>query len=146
MADPSFNEKDVIFYVLGTETAQQREAFIAKLVNKIHQEKRLCDIRFSSEEEMTRCDLSLWHYKPEAFIPHSIQKTVQAPIQLWTDPVTTPCEDVLLNVHPDFPQIFQRYNRTIEVLDQTEHLIQMGRERWKAYKKEGLEPTVHKIK
>lgn len=146
MAVASSVEKDVIFYVLGTDTAQQREAFIAKLVNKIHQEKRLCDIRFSSEEEMNRFDLSLWHYKPEAFIPHSIQQTVQAPIQLWADQVTTPCEDVLLNVHPDFPQSFQRYNRTIEVLDQTEHLIQMGRERWKAYRNVGLEPIVHKIK
>ncbi|RUM91205.1 MAG: DNA polymerase III subunit chi [Thiomicrospira sp.] len=139
-------EKDVIFYVLGTNTAQQREAFIAKLVNKIHREKRLCDIRFASEEEMTRFDLSLWQYQPEAFIPHSVKQTVQAPIQLWLDQVATPCQDVLLNVHPDFPQNFQLYNRTIEVLDQTEHLIQMGRERWKAYKKEGLEPTVHKIK
>ncbi|MBD3611092.1 MAG: DNA polymerase III subunit chi [Hydrogenovibrio crunogenus] len=146
MTATSSLEKDVIFYVLGTDTAQQREAFMAKLVNKIHREKRRCDIRFASEDEMTRFDLSLWQYQPEAFIPHSVQQTVQAPIQLWADQIATPCQDVLLNVHPDFPQNFLLYNRTIEVLDQTEHFIQMGRERWKAYKKEGLEPTVHKIK
>lgn len=146
MTAASSLEKDVIFYVLGTNTAQQREAFIAKLVNKIHREKRQCDIRFASEDEMTRFDLALWQYQPEAFIPHSMQQAVQAPIQLWTDQIATPCQDVLLNVHPDFPKNFELYNRTIEVLDQTEHLIQMGRERWKAYRKEGLEPTVHKIK
>lgn len=137
--------RDVLFYVLNSTDPQSREAFLSKLLKKIWSEKRLCDVRFETEQEALRYDLTLWNTQPQSFIPHSVQGEVKAPIQLYGDLIHTPCKDVLINLHPEFPEHFTQYQRTIELLDQSEYLIQMGRERWKAYKNQGIEPTVHKI-
>lgn len=139
-------KKDVLFYVLNSTDTQTRQTFLSKLLKKIWSEKRMCDVRFESEQEAQRYDLTLWSIQPQSFIPHSVAKQISsAPIQLYGKETTHPCNDVLINLHPEFPAQFSGYQRTIEILDQSDYLIQMGRERWKAYKAQGIEPTVHKI-
>ena len=138
-------EKDVLFYVLNSTDPHTREAFLSKLLKKVWQEKRLCDVRFETEQEAQRYDLTLWSAQPQSFIPHSMAQETPAPIQLYGGEISQPKRDVLINLHPEFPTQFADYQRTIEILDQSSHLIQMGRERWKAYKAQGIAPTVHKI-
>ncbi len=139
-------EKDVLFYVLNSTDTEARQTFLSKLIKKIWTEKRMCDVRFDSEQEAQRYDLTLWNIQPQSFIPHSVAKHIpSAPIQLYGETIAHPCKDVLINLHPRFPTEFSGYQRTIEILDQSDYLIQMGRERWKAYKAQGIEPTVHKI-
>lgn len=139
------SEADVLFYVLNSTEPVERERFLSRLLNTIWKQKRLCDVRFASQQEAQRFDLTLWNVKPESFLHHSLELAVPAPIQLYGETVNKACQDVLINLHPEFPLIHTQYQRTIEILDQSEYLIQMGRERWKAYKKAGIEPTVHKI-
>lgn len=136
---------DVLFYVLDSQDSASRHQFVCKLVQKIWQQNRQCDILCQHSAELRALDDAIWQYKPEAFIPHAVALNQPAPIQLWEVQVGQACDDVLLNLHPDFPKPFERYQRTIEVLDQSAELIQMGRERWKMYKSLGFEPTVHKI-
>lgn len=136
---------DVLFYVLPSKEAEAREHFIAKLVNKIYQEARQCDIRMDTSDAMQRLDTRLWDFKPHSFIPHAVEQEMPAPIQLWVADIPQPGSDVLLNIHPSFPDNFTRYQRTIEVLDQSEALIQRGRERWKQYKSQGFDPVVHQL-
>ncbi len=138
-------EKDVLFYVLNSTEPEKRELFLSKLLKKIQSEKRRCDVRFENEQEALRYDLTLWDYQPQSFIVHSVRNAVPAPIQLHGETIEHPCKDVLINLHTTFSDDFSYYQRTIEILDQTEYLVQMGRERWKAYKTRGIEPTVHKI-
>ncbi|WP_178861450.1 DNA polymerase III subunit chi [Thiomicrorhabdus cannonii] len=137
--------QDVLFYVLNSTEPQKRERFLSKLLQKIQNEQRRADVRFENEHEAQRYDLTLWDTQPQSFIVHSVARQVAAPIQLYGEHIPKPCEDVLVNLHPQFPQEFSRYQRTIEILDQTDYLVQMGRERYKAYKAQGIEPTVHKI-
>lgn len=139
------NRPDVLFYVLNSTEPTEREAFLSKLLNTIWKQQRLCDIRFANQQDAKRYDLTLWDAQPQSFIHHAFEQSVQAPIQLYGEHIDKPCKDVLINLHPEFPQQHSLYQRTIELLDQSEYLIQMGRERWKAYKKAGIEPTIHKI-
>lgn len=136
---------DVVFYVLNSHTPQEREAFLSKLLNTIWKQKRQVDVRFAELQDAQRYDLTLWNFKPESFIHHAVEANIPAPIQLYGATITRPCQDVLINLHPEFPELHPQYQRTIEILDQSEYLIQMGRERWKKYKQAKLEPTVHKI-
>lgn len=144
-ASANLTEKDVLFYVLNSTDPQAREAFLNKLLKKIWTEKRRCDVRFESEQDALRYDLTLWNAQPQSFIPHSVAKQVPASIQLYGEQITKPSRDVLINLHPEFPSVFEQYQRTIEILDQSDYLIKMGRERWKTYKAKGIEATVHKI-
>lgn len=136
---------EVVFYVLNSDAPEARDRFISKLVHKIHTEKRRADILFETLEDAQRFDIALWQYQPQSFIPHAIAQETTAPIQLFGRFLGAPCQDILLNCHPDFPNQFQQYQRTIEVLDQTEYLIQKGRERFKHYRSLNIEPLVHKI-
>ncbi len=137
--------QDVLFYILNSTDPQKREQFLSKLLKKIWNEQRQCDVRFETEQEAQRYDLTLWNIQPHSFIPHSLLKQEPAPIQLYGPTILTPCHDVLINLHPEFPLQFNHYQRTIELLDQSSYLVQMGRERWKQYRAHGLHPTVHKI-
>ncbi|MGC9386602.1 MAG: DNA polymerase III subunit chi [Hydrogenovibrio sp.] len=140
--------QDVVFYVLSSSGETERETFIIKLLNKIHREQRLCDVRCDDETARQRLNHQLWSFKPEAFIPHILGEDLaqrHAKIRFWNQTIAQSCDDVLLNIHPAFPEHFQHYRRTIEVLDQSEHLIEMGRQRWKTYKAQGFEPVVHKL-
>jgi DNA polymerase-3 subunit chi len=139
------NNQDVLFYVLSSSDELSRDQFITKLVNKINSEQRQADICLSSNEDCVRLEQAIWQYKPASFIPNSIAKKTQALIQLWDKEIQSPCFDVLLNLHTDFPALSDKYQRTIEILDQSEALIEMGRSRWKQYKSQGIEPTIHKI-
>lgn len=141
----AINQADVLFYVLNSTKPDKRERFLSKLLKKILSENRQCDVRFENAQEAQRYDLTLWDYQPHSFIIHSVENSMPAPIQLHGKQISKPCKDVLVNLHPEFPEMFSGYKRTIEILDQTEYLVEMGRERWRAYKAQGLEPTVHKI-
>jgi len=136
---------DVLFYVLNSTQPAEREAFLSRLLNKIWKQKRHCDVRFANEQEAQRYDLALWDAKPESFIHHSVAQEITAPIQLYGEQISQSGQDVLVNLHPEFPTMHSQYQRTIEILDQSDYLIKMGRERWKAYKQAGIEPIVHKI-
>lgn len=138
-------EADVVFYVLNSALPEEREQFLSKLLNTIWKQQRKVDVRFASEDDAKRYDLTLWSYKPESFIHHAFNSSMPAPVQLFGERIAAPCNDVCINMHPNFFEQFTAYQRTIEILDQSEYLIQMGRERWKAYRAKGIEPTVHKI-
>jgi len=135
---------DVLFYVLNSSDLASRQHFVCKLVQKIWQQNRHCDICCHHPAELTALDEAIWLFKPEAFIPHAIAQNPPAPIQLWFDQVDRPCHDILVNLHPDFQTYFQSYQRTIEVLDQSPELIQRGRDRWRRYQSLGL--TQYSIK
>jgi DNA polymerase-3 subunit chi len=136
---------DVLFYVLNSTEPSEREAFLSRLLNTIWKQERFCDVRFANLQDAKRYDLTLWNAQPQSFIHHALEKAVVAPIQLYGEQVSQPCKDVLINLHPEFSSQHSLYQRTIEILDQSEYLIQKGRERWKSYKKAGIEPTIHKI-
>jgi len=138
-------QPDVLFYVLNSTQPAEREAFLSKLLNTIWKQERFCDVRFANQQDAKRYDLTLWDAQPQSFIHHGLEQSIKAPIQLYGETILQPCKDVLINLHPEFPEQQALYQRTIEILDQSEYLIQMGRERWKAYKAKGIEPTVHKI-
>lgn len=137
--------QDVLFYILNSTDQQSRDSFLCKLLNKIYQQGRQCDVRFASEQDARRFELTLWNWKAAGFIPHSVMHELPAPIQLFGDHISKKSSDVLINLHPDFCNDYSSYRRTIEIVDQSDFLIQKGRQRWKDYQQKQLTPTVHKI-
>lgn len=137
--------QDVVFYVLSSSDFSTRERFLAKLLAKTQQQQRRVDVRFAQLHDAQRFDQTLWLLPAQGYMPHSVAHELDAPIQLFAQTINSPCDDVLINLHPDFYAPFTRYQRTIELLDQSVELIEKGRQRWREYKQAGFEPVVHKI-
>lgn len=136
---------ELVFYVLNASGFREREAFLVKLLAKAQQQQRKVDVRFGQTQDAQRFDQKLWCEPPHSYIPHGVEHTPAAPIQLFGEQITKPCQDVLINLHPELYPGFNQYRRTIELLDQSAELIEKGRERWRQYKAQGFSPTVHKI-
>lgn len=136
---------ELVFYVLNSSSFEEREAFLVKLLNKAQQQSRQVDVRFAHMQDAQRFDQKLWCEPPHSYIPHGMAQDIVAPIQLYGEQIPHFCNDVLINLHPEFYDPFTNYKRTIELLDQSEELIEKGRQRWRQYKALGLTPTVHKI-
>ncbi|MDY0135541.1 MAG: DNA polymerase III subunit chi [Thiomicrospira sp.] len=137
--------QDVLFYVLASSDARSRELFLIKLLSKALKQQRRIDVRFAHPQDAQRFDQTLWTTPEHSYFPHAFEHQVDAPIQLFGAQISSPCNDVLINLHPDFFDQFNRYQRTIEVLDQSVELIEKGRLRWRQYKQQGIEPTLHKL-
>lgn len=137
--------QDVLFYVLSSSDLASRERFLTKLLIKTQQQKRRVDVRFAQVQDAERFDQTLWAQPAHSYLPHAVELALPAPIQLFGAQIKPSCEDVLINLHPDLYPEFQTYQRTIEVLDQSAELIKKGRQRWREYKEQGFEPTLHKI-
>ena len=137
--------QDVLFYVLNTSDLESREAFLIKLIQKTQQQKRRVDIRFAQLSDAQRFDQKLWAQPVHGYLPHAVEHQIDAPIQLFGATIQKAARDVLINLNPEFYPAFNEYQRTIELLDQSQELIEKGRQRWREYKQAGFEPTVHKI-
>lgn len=136
---------ELVFYVLNSSGFNEREAFLVKLLAKAQQQQRKVDVRFGQSQDAQRFDQTLWCEPAHSYIPHAVNHSMTAPIQLFGELIQQPCQDVLINLHPEFYTAFNRYQRTIELLDQSEALIEKGRLRWRQYKALGVDPIVHKI-
>lgn len=137
--------QDVLFYVLNSSDQKSLETFLIRLLIKTQAEQRQVDLRLADLKEAARFDQTLWNFQPESYLPHAVNQQSQAPIQLYGAEITRPGGDVLINLNPEFFAGFSSYQRTIEVLDQSQALIEKGRQRWREYKQAGFEPKVHKI-
>jgi DNA polymerase-3 subunit chi len=101
-------------------------------------------------ERLAQYDAALWTFSALDFVPHVYMNSRLAaatPVLLALDHAAAPASDVLLTLDddapPDFPSLFGRYERVIEVVSCDEDDQARARSRFKAYKDHGFAPVVH---
>ena len=99
------------------------------------------DARFLRE-----LDTTLWTFEPLEFIPHCLANAPETivdatPIVLCEDSRASPHHDVLVNLGPQVPEGFERFERLIEVVTLHEDDRSIARGRWQHYKSRGYEIT-----
>ena len=92
-------------------------------------------------------DAALWTFSPVDFVPHCYDAPPpvrsMSPIVL-ADTLQSPAHvEVLLNVGPEVPMGFERFERMIEVVSSDEADLRDGRVRWKHYASRGYAMTRH---
>lgn len=94
-------------------------------------------------------DALLWTFSALDFVPHcygpSVPAAVQSrtPVVLLDDLRSAPHQQVLVNVGSALPEGFERFERLIEVIGDTDEDLQRGRRRWKHYKDRGYAVVKH---
>ncbi|MEK9721427.1 MAG: DNA polymerase III subunit chi [Quisquiliibacterium sp.] len=85
-------------------------------------------------------DQTLWTFSALDFIPHVAATdplAAQTPVLLCSDSCDTPHIDLLVNLAPETPSFFSRFERLIEVVCSDEQDRALARERWRFYKDRG---------
>lgn len=95
-----------------------------------------------------RLDKLLWTFSSTSFLPHCRSDDKLAgvtPVIFGCHAEKLPHDDVLLNLHIEYPPFFSRFRRLIEITGTTPEDMQAARERYRFYHDRGYEIRHHKL-
>lgn len=101
-------------------------------------------------DDLKQLDTLLWTFSQLDFVPHALQigdaRVVAAsPVILSESVANAPHQQVLLNLGPQVPEGFERFERLIEVVSLDEADRELARSRWKHYADRGYAITRHDL-
>jgi len=142
----------VDFYVLQSTTTADRLAYVCRLAEKASEREQLLHIYSSDCRLLARLDEQLWSYKADSFVPHRLLSTAGLTSTADDEPVLLssaeppPDRRVLLNLDAEVPPFFSRFERLLEVIDQSPVVREAGRERYRFYKHRGYPLQHHALR
>lgn len=137
------------FYLLASGDLYSRRTTACKLIEKAWRQGHKIYLHTSSEEETRTLDDLLWTFRQGSFVPHEPAGTAdsgdETPVLIGHGAAPESMADVLVNLAPEVPAGFERFERVAEFVDQDEAVKLAGRGRYKAYKDAGYTPETHKL-
>ena len=141
----------VDFYILETDSDDDRLHLACKIVDKATQLDHHVYIHSTSDDEARQLDELLWTFSQGSFIPHRILRSESAETPL--EPVligvnqapATGRWNVLINLAPDVPEFFSRYERVAEVVDANAVRREQSRGRYRFYRDRGYKLNTHQV-
>jgi DNA polymerase-3 subunit chi len=99
-------------------------------------------------EVASRVDRMLWMTPATGFIPHCAPANPLAPVtpividHRGDEPVG---DQILINLRPEWPPFFSRFERLVEIVSVDDEDRERGRERFKFYRERGYEIRRHDL-
>lgn len=141
------------FYSLESESPGDRLLLTCRLVERIRAERLRILVHCPDPELARHLDRLLWTYRQDSFLPHGVVGQCNPPLDLILTPTlisgdgTPETEDqVLINLAPQVPTFFSRFERVCEPIDQEPSVRAAGRERYGYYRDRGYELRHHQIR
>lgn len=130
--------------------APDKNGYVCRLARKARAARKKLVIYSTDEQVLTDLDRHLWTFSETDFLPHCRVGAAHAgltPILLLgggdTPDELLPHHEVLVNLDRNWPPLFARFERLIEVVTTDEADRQAGRQRWKFYTNRGYALTHH---
>jgi len=139
----------VDFYILPGDNLQQRVQFACRLVDKAYRLGHRVYIHTESPQQTRLLDDLLWTFQQNSFIPHTVLQDnsgTPSPVQLGHAAEPDASHQVLVNLAPEVPLFFSRFERVAELVNNDTSLRQQGRNRYSFYKQRGYPLRTHDIK
>jgi DNA polymerase III subunit chi len=140
---------EISFYVLPTESTQERYLFACKLIEKAYRSGAFAYVLTDSLEQSQLIDDLLWTFRAGSFIPHQIYTSelpsVENTVLIGSSNPPTHWQKTLINLSSQCPQDFQQIERILEILDNSEETKTFGRNRYRQYQQAGIEIATHKM-
>jgi DNA polymerase III subunit chi len=140
---------EISFYVLPTESTQERNQFACKLIEKAYRSGVFVYVLTDSQEQSQQIDDLLWTFRAGSFIPHQIYTgelpAIESVILIGSSSPPELWRKTLINLSSQCPQDFQQAERILEILDNSEETKAFGRQRYRQYQQAGIEITTHKM-
>lgn len=141
----------VDFYILSTDSDAARLYFTCRIADKAMRSGRQTFINSPSDRETKQLDNLLWTFSQGSFVPHRVVTAhepgpVHEPVAIGTG--QEPGGDrwnVLINLAPEVPEFFSRYERVVELVDAQQLRRKQGRERYRFYQGCGCELSTHRM-
>jgi DNA polymerase-3 subunit chi len=132
------------FYV----DVEDRLAFACRLAAKAMQQSVKVLIYAPAAEVAERIDRMLWLAPPTGFVPHCMahhKLAPETPVLIARGADDLPHDELLLNLHDEWPAPFARFRRLAEIVSCDEADRQRARGRFKFYRDRGYQIQTHRI-
>lgn len=138
----------VDFYVLENSDESSLLYCACRIAEKAYQQGFSVYIQVDEEPVAFELDALLWTFNPISFIPHEALVAPGAstlPVVISTMPAEERWDNVLVTLTQSVPENIGRFSRIADVILNTERHKRYGRERFRTYKKQGIEPNTHNV-
>lgn len=135
------------FYVLPDARPKGRQLLACRLAEKALAQGHRVAIHTASPEQSALMDELLWTYKDISFLPHAVDR-IEADEPILVSHAAdrlTGRATVLINLGDAVPEVFERFERVTEVVDQTDANKQEARTRFRSYRERGFPPHTHNL-
>ena len=140
---------EISFYVLATESTQERHLFACKLIEKAYRSGSFPYVLTDSPEQSQVIDDLLWTFRAGSFIPHQVymgeQPDMENTVLIGSNNPPQHWLKTIINLSSQLPQDFQQAERILEILDDSEETKAWGRQRYRQYQQVGIDIITHKI-
>ncbi|MFL0804523.1 MAG: DNA polymerase III subunit chi [Agarilytica sp.] len=136
------------FYVLPKQTLDEQHHFACRLIEKAVRQGNRVMVATKDEDESKKLDDTLWSFRPDAFVPHTLLGDTQAsesPVIISHGEDDDSHHDVLINLRLEVPAQFSRFKRLAEVVIQDTSVLENSRRSYAFYKKRGYPINTHKL-
>lgn len=93
-------------------------------------------------------DRLLWTFREGSFVPHGLNDQANSeltPILIGCGDAPGKEDDVLINLAPEVPSFFSRFERVAELIDQDQEVRTTGRKRYCFYRDRGYPLYSHDL-
>ncbi len=139
---------EVSFYILPTESLEDRYLFACKLIEKAYRSGSFCYVLTDDAEQSRIIDDLLWTFRAGSFIPHQIYNGelpgLEKVILIGSLGAPEHWQKILFNLSSRYPDLGPQTERILEILDNSETTKEAGRNRYRQYQQAGMTVTTHK--
>lgn len=135
------------FYIVAGDSARHSEV-VCSLSHKASRGGQRVYVYTPDEASAASLDQRLWTWRDTSFLPHARfgePEAEHAPVVLGHVDPGAWAGDVLINLHPEVPGFFARFNRVLEVVDADPENRRRGRVRYRHYQERGYALEVHDL-
>jgi len=156
---------EVSFYILPTESLEDRHLFACKLIEKAYRSGSFCYVLTDSAEQSRIIDDLLWTFRAGSFIPHQIytgeppdiardgvyaadspgaSAATEKTVLIGSLNAPDNWQKILFNLSSRYPEVGPQTERILEILDNSETTKAAGRDRYRRYQQSGMKVVTHK--
>jgi len=120
--------------------AEDKLQVACRLAGKALAQKKRLLIYAPEPETAQRLDRMLWTWPPTGFVPHCQvhdPEAAQTPVLIATDSEAPQACEVLLNLSPETPPHFERFERLLEIVARDDEERKAARARYRWYRDRG---------
>jgi len=139
------------FYVLASTLVDYRLLLVCRLAEKAVGQGRRVFLHADDEGLLRTLDDRLWDFRANSFVAHRWLAADAMPDGADSDPVQlssgapAPDRDLLINLATEVPPFFSRFERTLEIVDESEAVREAGRARYRYYRHRGYPLKHHAV-
>ena len=140
---------EVSFYILPSESTQERYEFACKLIEKAYRSGCFCYVLTDNAEQSQKIDNLLWTFRAGSFIPHQLYTgelpAIEKVILIGSLEVPELWKKTIINLSSHCPKELEKIERILEILDNSETTKELGRNRYRQYQQSDIDIKTHKI-